>query len=227
VRHELHNPRFDAFAVDQFGGAAVRRASRIGGVGGVDERAGAGVGIHAASGAHRGARGKPQRKFRKKRGPAARALCYTRRVMNAASLPQLVPILQLAIGPVILISGVGLLQLSLTNRLGRLIDRARLLSRDRAAAGAGDTARIDAQIAIIDRRAGLLQRAVTLGGVTVLLVSVLILVLFVAALLQLDAGLVVVVLFCSALFTLIGSTIFFLQEMKLALEAVRLEIRRP
>ena len=39
----------------------------------------------------------------------------------------LIPILQVAIGPVILISGVGLLLLSMTNRLGRVIDRARLL----------------------------------------------------------------------------------------------------
>ncbi|MBI5771829.1 MAG: DUF2721 domain-containing protein [Verrucomicrobia bacterium] len=146
--------------------------------------------------------------------------------MNVPSLQQLVPILQLAIGPVILISGVGLLQLSLTNRLGRLIDRARLLSRDRAALGAGDTTRIDAQIAIIDRRAGILRRSITLGATTVLLVSVLILVLFVSALLQLESGALVIAVFCAALLTLIGSTIYFLQEMKLALDAVHLEIRR-
>jgi hypothetical protein len=146
--------------------------------------------------------------------------------MNVPSLQQLVPILQLAIGPVILISGVGLLQLSLTNRLGRLIDRARLLSRDRAALGTGDPSRIDAQIAIIDRRAGILRRSITLGATTVLLVSVLILVLFVSALLQLESGAIVIAVFCAALLTLIGSTIFFLQEMKLALDAVHLEIRR-
>ena len=146
--------------------------------------------------------------------------------MNLPTLSQLVPILQLAVGPVILISGVGLLQLSLTNRLGRLIDRARLLSRERTAAGTGNTTRIDAQLAIIDRRAGILQRSITLGALTVLLVSVLILVLFVSALLQLESGLLVIALFCAALCTLIGSTLFFLQEMKLSLEAVRLEIRR-
>ena len=144
--------------------------------------------------------------------------------MNVPSLPQLVPILQLAIGPVILISGVGLLQLSLTNRLGRLIDRARLLSRERVAGGQ-NSAKLDAQIAIIDRRAQILQRSITLGATTVLLVSVLILVLFVSALLELDSAVVVIALFCSALLTLIGSTLFFLQEMRLALEALHLETR--
>ncbi len=146
--------------------------------------------------------------------------------MNISSLPQLIPVLQLAIGPVILISGVGLLQLSLTNRLGRLIDRARLLSRDRAAAGAGNTRLIDAQLAIIDRRAGILRRSITLGALTVLLVSLLILVLFVSALLQLESGLLVIALFCSALFALIGSNIYFIREMNLSLEAMHLEIRR-
>ncbi len=146
--------------------------------------------------------------------------------MSFASLPQLVPILQLAIGPVILISGVGLLQLSLTNRLGRLIDRARLLSRERAALPTGGTVKLDAQLAIIDQRAEILRRAVTLGALTTLLVSVLILVLFISALLQLEAGLLIITLFCCALLTLIGSNVYFIREMRLALDAVHLEIRR-
>jgi hypothetical protein len=37
---------------------------------------------------------------------------------------ELIPVLQVAIGPVILISGVGLLLLTLTNRFGRAVDRA-------------------------------------------------------------------------------------------------------
>jgi hypothetical protein len=45
--------------------------------------------------------------------------------MPLTSLEQIIPELQDAIGPVILISGVGLLLLTMTNRLGRAIDRAR------------------------------------------------------------------------------------------------------
>jgi len=41
------------------------------------------------------------------------------------SLEQIIPELRDAVGPVILISGVGLLLLTFTNRLGRAIDRAR------------------------------------------------------------------------------------------------------
>ncbi len=50
--------------------------------------------------------------------------------MPATPLNEIVPVLQVAIGPVILISGVGLLLLTMTNRLGRAIDRARQLKAE-------------------------------------------------------------------------------------------------
>jgi len=130
-------------------------------------------------------------------------------------LEQLVPVLQLAIGPVILISGVGLLLLTLTNRFGRLLDRARLLHREPGA---------KAQIDILHRRASILRLSIILAAITVLLVAVLILALFVAALFRLEAGWPIVVLFCVSLLALIGSMLAFIRDMNLALAAVRLEI---
>ncbi len=50
-----------------------------------------------------------------------------RLVIMVMPLDELIPILQVAIGPVILISGVGLLLLSMTNRFGRVTDRSRTL----------------------------------------------------------------------------------------------------
>jgi hypothetical protein len=142
------------------------------------------------------------------------------------TLTQLVPILQLAIGPVILISGVGLLLLSFTNRLGRLIDRARQLHRERLSGPApARQVLLLEQIALIDRRAGILRQAITLAALTVLLVSLMILVLFIAALFQLELGVLVVCLFAFGVLTLIGSTVGFLREITLSLEAVRLETR--
>jgi hypothetical protein len=140
------------------------------------------------------------------------------------TLTQLIPVLQLATGPVILISGVGLLLLSFTNRLGRLIDRSRLLHRERISrSNPEQQVLLQAQIGLIDRRAGILRRAITLAGVTVLLVSVLILVLFLAALFQLELGAIIIALFALALLALIGAILGFLREITLSLEAVRLE----
>lgn len=142
------------------------------------------------------------------------------------TLTQLVPILQLAIGPVILISGVGLLLLSFTNRLGRLIDRARLLHRERLSGPApARQVLLQEQIELIDRRAGILRQAISLAALTVLLVSVMILVLFIAALFQLELGVLIVCLFALGVLALIGATIGFLREITLSLEAFRLETR--
>jgi hypothetical protein len=144
--------------------------------------------------------------------------------MNTTSLTQLVPILQLAIGPVILISGVALLLLTMTNRFGRLVDRLRLLHGGHRAEARG--AAPAEQIAILERRAGILRHAIILGSTTVLLVALLILVLFVTALLQIEAGWLIVTLFCLSLLSLIGSVVAFIHDMNLALAAVRLELRR-
>jgi len=145
--------------------------------------------------------------------------------MHPIPLDHLVPILQLAIGPVILISGVGLLLLTLTNRFGRLLDRARLLNRDRTEKPGHDSAASE-QIAILHRRASILRLSITLGAITVLLVAVLILALFVAALFELEAGWLIAGLFCVSQVSLIGSMLAFIRDMNLALAAVRLEIQR-
>src|SRR5438093_9273435 len=111
------------------------------------------------------------------------------------SLRELVPILQIAIGPVILISGVGLLLLSMKNRFGRVIDRSRQLSAAlRSTQGAERDVALS-QIEILSARALLVRRAITLATISLLLVAVLVITLFVAAVLQWEAGLLVAILF--------------------------------
>ena len=61
-------------------------------------------------------------------------------------ISQLIPTLQVAIGPVVLISGIGLLILSMTNRFGRVIDRGRILARELAGVPEQDQVHIEAQL---------------------------------------------------------------------------------
>ena len=144
--------------------------------------------------------------------------------MSNTSLTQLIPILQLAIGPVILISGVGLLLLTLTNRFGRLLDRSRLLNREKTPTEL--VKGVQAQIEILHRRAEILRLSIILGATTVLLVAVLILVLFVAALFRLEAGWLIVAIFSTSQVSLIGSMLAFIRDMNLSLAAVKLELKR-
>ncbi len=145
--------------------------------------------------------------------------------MFASTLHEIVPVLQIAIGPVILISGVGLLLLTMTNRLGRTIDRARQLCRELPEASGEQRAQTLTQISIIYRRAQVLRLSIGLAGFSVLLVSALIIILFVGALLDWQAGVFVVLVFIVSMASLFGSLVAFLYDINLALHALRLELQ--
>jgi Protein of unknown function (DUF2721) len=146
--------------------------------------------------------------------------------MTATTVTELLPILQSSIGPVILISGVGLLLLTLTNRFGRMLDRTRQLNQELAGRPAGDKAGpLRLQIGTLLRRAGILRLSITLGAITVLCAAVLMLLLFLAVWLRLELAGLIASVFCLALLCLIGSMIAFIRDMNLALHAVRLEVK--
>jgi hypothetical protein len=143
--------------------------------------------------------------------------------MPPLSVSELVPILQTAIGPVILISGIGMLLLTMTNRLGRLIDRSRQL--------AGELKRhpdnqgpILAQLEILQSRAVHLKRAITLASVGVLLASILIITLFFTALFRLEDAWLISILFIGCMVCLIGSMVAFLRDVNQSLVALSLEL---
>ncbi len=145
--------------------------------------------------------------------------------MPSLSLNDLLPVLQLAIGPVILISGVGLLLLTITNRLGRVLDRARHLAKEQAGVPEGTaSSKVHLQITILNKRAGILRASCLQLAVTVLSAAVLILLLFVAKLADIELGLLLVIVFSIGQLALIGSVIAFLRDLNLALHAMRLEI---
>lgn len=139
-------------------------------------------------------------------------------------IQDLVPILQVAITPVILISGVGLLLLTMTNRFGRIIDRTRQLSRELRAAIGEDNERIIAQLTILLRRARLARAAIALAGFSVLCAAVLIIALFGVALLHLELAFFISGLFVSCMLCLIASLIFFIADINISLAALRLEV---
>jgi Protein of unknown function (DUF2721) len=149
----------------------------------------------------------------------------TLRVMFATTLHEIVPVLQVATGPVILISGIGLLLLTMTNRLGRTIDRARQLARELSESSGEKRAHTLTQINIIYRRAQVIRLSIGLAGFSVLLVSALIIILFVGALLDWQAGVFVILIFIVSMASLFGSLVAFLYDINLALHALRLELQ--
>jgi hypothetical protein len=137
---------------------------------------------------------------------------------------ELLPVLQLSIGPVIVISGVGLLLLSMTNRYGRVIDRSRILADLLRNSEGGRNERISAQLSILVRRARLLRLAITLSTVSVLLAACLIIGLFLFSIFSLEAAIVGVVLFIGCMGALIASLVVFLLDINASLAALELEV---
>lgn len=138
---------------------------------------------------------------------------------------QLIRILSASIAPVIVISGVGLLLLSMTNRYNRLIDRARDLVKDLDLAQ--DPSRHELlveQVRIIYRRARILRLAIILGSLSILFVSVTVLSLFAGQILGAGLDYFSVPCFGLSLLALLGSIYFFIRDVGISLAALELEI---
>ncbi|MAT71497.1 MAG: hypothetical protein CMJ58_18470 [Planctomycetaceae bacterium] len=138
-------------------------------------------------------------------------------------LQHLIPILQVAVGPVILISGVGLLLLTMTNRFGRVIDRSRELV-EQVRSGKGDRARNEAQLQILWDRARLLRTAIYLAGASALLAASLVIVLFLGAKLSWNVAAAVGTLFVGCLAAICVSLLLFLRDLQRSLRALALEL---
>ncbi len=144
--------------------------------------------------------------------------------MPLTTFEQLIPELRDAIGPVILISGVGLLLLTMTNRLGRAIDRARLLKRELSGRTGHEREQTLAQVAIIYRRARMIRVSILLAAISVLLAAALIVTLFLSALVQWQQGTLASIIFICSMVSLVGSMIAFIWDINLSLHALKLEL---
>jgi hypothetical protein len=144
--------------------------------------------------------------------------------MTIKTISELVPVLQTAIGPMILISGLGLLLLTMTNRLGRTIDRARELLDTYDELSSTAKSKIDREIVVLWKRARYVRTAILLATLTCLGAATLIILLFMTSLLHLDIPLLVATVFTFSMICLISSLVFFLFDINLTLSALRIEL---
>ncbi len=141
--------------------------------------------------------------------------------MNVESFTKL---LQLSISPIGLISGAGLLLLSITNRLGRSIDRSRHLTVERENMDAEKRSGTAEQIKVLMKRSQLLRNSVFFMGFSVFLSTLMIVGLFLRLFLNWsDEALVLACLFLSILCICV-SMIYFLLDVSLALKALTVEL---
>jgi hypothetical protein len=146
--------------------------------------------------------------------------------MLSRPLHELIPVLQVAIGPVILISGISLLLLTLTNRFGRAIDRSRTLVRELRESPSNEQ-ELARQVEVLYRRARLIRLSILSAAAGLLLATGLIIALFVAALMKWEASLLITGFFVCSMLALIVSLVAFIKDIQLSLSALALELGGP
>ncbi|OGS98258.1 MAG: hypothetical protein A3K04_09980 [Gallionellales bacterium RBG_16_56_9] len=125
-------------------------------------------------------------------------------------------IIQLAIAPVFLLTGVGTNLMVLTNRLSRIIDRSRIVEGKIHEGNQAEQLDGRAELEVLYRRAHLTSRAVTLSTACGLLICLVIAALFVGDLLKLQLSRFIAGLFILAMLALIGSFLYLLREILIA-----------
>ena len=127
----------------------------------------------------------------------------------SSDISTVVHVIQLAVAPVFLLTGIGAILSVLVNRLGRVVDRFRVLE-----ALAPDT--VEDEMGILADRARLIHRAISLCTAGALLICVVIATLFVGAILAVDVSAGIAILFIIAMLALIVGLLCFLREIFLA-----------
>ena len=136
-------------------------------------------------------------------------------------------IIQLAVAPVFLLTAIGTILSALNNRLGRIVDRRRVLEeRFRHSPPEGEQAgKADVyELELLARRISLIYHAIVLAIVCALFVCLLVAGAFLGVFVTVDIARLIGTLFILAMFALIGSLWMLLREVFLAVKGGRHDI---
>jgi hypothetical protein len=134
-------------------------------------------------------------------------------------------LVQSAVAPVFLLTGVAATLGVLTNRLARIVDRARSLEQH-LEGHPGSAAQLHADLAVLARRARYINVAISLCAIAALLVALVVVTLFANAFLGSELGVVIALLFVGAMVCLSAAFVAFFIEVRLATAALRIGPRR-
>ncbi len=127
--------------------------------------------------------------------------------------------IQLAIAPVFLLTGVGTNLTVLTNRLGRIIDRTRVIEKRLQTGPDRDCL---AELAVLFGRSHLINYAIALSTACALQICLVIVLLFVGDTVDLPLDKVIAALFVLGMLCLICSFCFLMREIFIASKSLHL-----
>lgn len=141
--------------------------------------------------------------------------------MQPQSLDDIVHVIQVALTPVFLLSGIASLLAVFATRLGRVADKVDALSDALDSASQSESAQILARLGYLRRRSRALDAAVVLGALAGVSTSAAALMLFVGTLQNGTGSALMFLAFGAALVLTIGALTAFLTEMLMASRGIR------
>jgi hypothetical protein len=130
-------------------------------------------------------------------------------------------VIQLAVAPVFLLTGVGAILNVMANRLSRIVDRARVLELKLLDAKDADRNELLRRLTNLSRRGRLISHAIALCVSTAVLVCAVIIVLFLGEFLAFEATVPAALLFIASLLSFLLALIWLLREVFLATKTMK------
>jgi hypothetical protein len=130
-------------------------------------------------------------------------------------------LIQSSVAPVFLLSGVAATLGVLTNRLSRIVDRARTLE-EQIEGHPGRGPQLHDDLRVLARRANYINVAISLATIAALLVALVVVTLFANAFMGSELAIMIALLFVGAMVCLSAAFIAFFIEVRLAMTALRI-----
>lgn len=133
-------------------------------------------------------------------------------------------LIQVALTPIFLMTAVGVTLNVLTNRLARIVDRARNLENSLNRPESVAPADAHRQLGVLARRSVYINAAITLIIASGLLISLVVVLLFVNAFLRWNLSASIAIVFVLSMLSLALSLLAFLIEVRIATRALRIGV---
>ena len=139
----------------------------------------------------------------------------------APELTHLAQIIQLAVAPVFLLAGLGAFLNACAGRLARIIDRSRQLEPRVLASRGEEHDRLIEEIRVLDRRIAVVNNAIFTTVLAAVLISLVVILLFVAFLTGTKVGTAIALLFMGSMIATGWGFAIFLHETRLGTRTIR------
>lgn len=141
-------------------------------------------------------------------------------MQDPAAIASVSHVIQLAVAPVFLLTGVGAILSVLINRLARVVDRFRVLERELPQVGDAVLPALRVEMDRLSLRARMIHWAIGLCVICALLVCLVIALLFLSSVIGSNLSTFISILFILSMLALVAGLLCFLREITLARSSI-------